>query len=674
MSALIRTRGDGGGDLEQLRVAAVASRAAAGFRNDRDPTTPEEESYWRALERRRQRSQVHVNGVSAVARTRANDSAGSTVEGLGRGLEQAIAREPWFGGLWIGSGPTINVYINSTLTPDHYEQADLALPLDVGGIPVEIWHADVGLGRGGVPETRVITLPDGSTHLAHTTRRSEEKLSALRVRDRVVRALSALPISGATIERGPNSPRVRVKVDASAIEDGAEAAMAVATHVPTLLDGVEILVEVAGPLLVAGAGAQTRTGDILKDVTTPTTAIGHWYTDSNGAVWEITDNWAGWTAPPPFFSSRMGAFSPWYPLQPLSKSDDDRPILKAPSPEMLRARIDAFAKRHVALAPASDGLPKIQTDYTDSKGGRWAYAYRSSTFGDEARAISADYPMFPLSMADDDTPDLTEKDRAALESSIDLFASRHTKQSLLGFRRTPPKGAPPPSTEPPVASAPPGESKPKTAAEATLPPPSADVATAIRQAAAVLDRSPQRKNLTEAGRIEHLAVGLLENRYGTQPDWYFTRPDGSRGPSFNWGALRARASDLFVEHGDRDASGKALPKVKFAAFTTQDAGLARFVEVFDKPDTLAAANRGDALATARAMYGHGYFEGSGPDVAARVDRYARAIASASEVVARVLGVKNPVFFVSPPEKPGGGTVVALAGAAALGIGVLLLRG
>lgn len=684
MSALTRTRGDESfGDLEHLRVAATSSRAAAGFRNDRDPTTPEEERYWSALEKRRQQSPTHVNGVSAVARARAA-SAGTPVERARDALVTAIAGEPWFGGAWIGSGSgeTINVYINSTLTPEHYEQADLALPLDVGGFPVEIWHADVGLGRGGVSERQTVTLPDGTTHVATTTRRSSEKLAALSVRDRVVRALADLPVTGATVERGPLAPRVRVRVDASA---AADTAIVIAERVPSLLDGVEVLVEFAGPMLplVAGVSRVGAGEDASFTVpkpgpipATPAPLAGPWYTDVNGAIWQIVDNWSGWTTAPPFLSSRMGGISIWYPLQPLGGSDDDRPILKAPSPEVLKTRIDAFAKNHVALSPATDGLPKIASDYADKKNGRWIFARSPSTFGDdEVRAISPDYPMFPLSMSDADVPDVTEKTVSALDAALELFASRHTTQSLLGFRRVPPKGAPPPAPapvpDPAVAS---GDGKPATTAEAALPSPSADVATAIRQAAATLDRSPRRKDLTEAGRIEFLAVGLLENRYGTQADWYFTRPDGSRGPSFNWGALRARPGDLFVEHGDRDALGKPLPAVKFAAFTTQDAGLVRFAEVFAKPDTLAAANRGDALATARAMYGHGYFQGSGSDAASRVDRYARAIASASEVVARVLGVKNPVFFVAPSESSGGGAVLALAGAAALGIGALLLRG
>lgn len=676
MSVLTRTRDDGGGggNLDALRHAADASRAQAGFRNDRDPTTAEEERYWKALNKTRLSSNVRVNGILTRTRQETSGRSGGDprATAVANALNQIFKDQKWFSTAWdstsasfVTSGfgdvpkPSVTVMINSTMPAppgqSDYEQADLALPLSMNGVDIFLMHADVGLPRGGVQEKQDIALPGGTVFKnATTTRQSEEKLAALRARDALMAEVQAknVDIRGATIEKSsPNSPPIlRVKV--ATIED--------AKQVPDVVWGISIAVDLVAAMvpiatvLVAGRPHAGATITTLTKV------------DGNGVPWTVTEMGTN------SFMARSTTYSPPATVFADTLAGIDK-------------KIEAYASTHHDLTIFSS-----IGQYVDENGGIW---FRTNRWDDEGyplpsgKQFSAKPALISINALGYPKDTEVQADtEMALKGEIDKFAFSHKKKS------TPTPAPKPKPTIPGGGSSDIGvsdeedtsvsdsiddpDTKPETLTEATLPPPSTSVATAIRAAAAVFDRSATAKTATPAARQEALAIGMLENLYGTNPDWYFVTPEGKKQPAYNWGATMARKGDLVVVHGDKDAAGKSVTRT-FAAFRTADEGFARFWQIFAKPDTLAAANDGNATDTAAAMYSHGYFGGTSGSATARIERYAKAVKSAADVVASVLGEAKLVRLEGTPilvkKATGGGGGLLLGGAAILGLGVIALK-
>jgi hypothetical protein len=694
VNVLTRTRDDGGGgggNLASLRSAAEASRAHAGFKNDRDPTTSEEERYWKALGKARLSSNVRVNGILTRTREPSSGAEGDMQSGFGgpisawqqhqdkaasspdpkvrraaqiaESFRASLKNEPWFADVWLqyGSaalerGPAIQVSVNSTI-PDasgqnDYDRADLALPLSIDSIPIDLWHHDVGLSRGSVHRDGMYSV-------------SQEKLAALRARDALAAQLGHLDVRGATVEKPhPQAPPVlRVKV--ATPED--------AKQIPEIAYGILIAVELVAAIipvaavLVAGNDRRvhgSRVGTTVTPIPAKITKV-----DANGVPWIITELAAT------EFMGRSTTYSPPANVYGSSLGEIDK-------------KINAYASTHSITAIFSS-----VGHYIDENNGiwfrtdRWAPEFPGDIpAGKRYVAKTASYRKVLGSSTDQELYADTEM---ALKDAIDAFALAHRSGKKLILPSTLPPV--PPEDDTSVSDeAPPAEDdtsvsdsiddvapdkKPPTLTEATLPPPNPAVAAAIKAAAAVLDRSPWKRLITAAGRQELLGVGLLENLYGTKSDWFFMTPEGKWQPAYNWGATVARKGDLFVLHTDRKTDGSKTTR-KFAAFRTADEGFARFWAIFAKPDTLTSANDGNATDTAAAMYGHGYFGGVTGSAFDRIERYAKAIKGASDVVANVLGEAKLVRLEGAPilvKRPVGGGGVLLAGAAILGLGILAVK-
>jgi len=196
----------------------------------------------------------------------------------------------------------------------------------------------------------------------------------------------------------------------------------------------------------------------------------------------------------------------------------------------------------------------------------------------------------------------------------------------------------------------------------------------IRQAdAAVRSVTP---SMNDAERQIVLAIGLLESGFGVSGRWL--KPDGE--PSYNWGAVVGKGTDGSVFPGDKDASGTPTSP-PFKAFNTMAEGYKSFYGTFAKTDTNAAAMKGDALGTARAMYGHHYFTGTKGTDEERIRLYAGAIVGAARQVAAALGETLHVDEVPPEGASSGGssasrTLLAFTGLALAGvfIGTLRMKG
>jgi len=697
--------GGGGGSLDSLRSAAAASRARAGFRNDRDPTTSEEEHYWKALGKARLSSNVRVNGV--LTRTRSDGADASTNSSwqqhqdeartssdpkvrraaeIADSLRASLRNERWFADTWLSYGgpvptpeyrdPRVQISINSTIPDasglDDYDRADLALPLSIDGIPIDLWHHDVGLPRGGMRERHPMTMPSGETYDTSSIRVSQEKLAALRARDALAAQLGHIDVRGATIEKPhPQAPPVlRVKV--ATTED--------AKQIPDVVWGMSVVVDLiaavipVATVLVAGQPSQlSRTIDAHAPRVGTSAAVTK--VDRNGASWTISEIETS------TFSGRSTVYSP-------------PGTVYATTLEGVNKKIDAYADAHsITTIFSSVGSYIDENDGIWFRTDRWKVTYPPKIPTDAVRYV-AETSSYKKTLGSTTNTTVEAMTEIALKGAIDAFALAHRSKTAPKPPLPPEEDtgvsdeAPPPPPLPPGAEEDTGVSdsiddvepdkKPPTMTEATLPPPNPTVAAAIRAAAAVLDRSPWRKLITAAGRQEFLGVGLLENLYGTKSDWFFTTPEGKWQPAYSWGATVARKGDLFLLHGDKNPDGSKTTR-KFAAFRTADEGFARFWLIFAKPDTLASANDGNATDTAAAMYGHGYFGGVAGSPTERIERYARAIKGASDVVANVLGEKKLVRLEGAPilvkkPAPSGGGGILLAGAAILGLGILVVKG
>jgi len=168
-------------------------------------------------------------------------------------------------------------------------------------------------------------------------------------------------------------------------------------------------------------------------------------------------------------------------------------------------------------------------------------------------------------------------------------------------------------------------------------------ADTIRQANAVV-RSVTPTMPATARQIV-LAIGLLESGYGVEGRWI--KSNGQ--PSYNWGAVVGKGTDGSVFPGDKDATGKPTSP-PFKAFNTMAEGYTSFYGTFAKPDTYAAASRGDAYGTAKAMYGHHYYTGIKGSDEDRIKLYALAIYNSAKHVASVLSEPLAVTNNTPIAK------------------------
>lgn len=151
-----------------------------------------------------------------------------------------------------------------------------------------------------------------------------------------------------------------------------------------------------------------------------------------------------------------------------------------------------------------------------------------------------------------------------------------------------------------------------------------------------------------------LAIGYLETGFGQSGSW---APDGV--PSNNWGGLTYRdGMPGYIVHGDVGADGQPINGgVKFGKWPTLSDGYVAFYRTWAKPDTWAAAVKGDAFNVALAMYRRHYFLcGVFPrslcPTATEWDHaygYAKAIMGGASAAAKALGEPLAVRLEAPPR-------------------------
>lgn len=165
-------------------------------------------------------------------------------------------------------------------------------------------------------------------------------------------------------------------------------------------------------------------------------------------------------------------------------------------------------------------------------------------------------------------------------------------------------------------------------------------ASLIKQAnAVVLANAPQ---LNRAQRHEAIAIGNFETGFGVSGSWLFD--DGT--PSYNWGGLVGKGTNGSLTHGDRAPDGTPVT-YGFQAFNSMDEGFRAFLKTWSRApgDSLDAASEGDAIGTARAMYGHHYFGGTKGTDEDRIQLYGHGIYNGAVEVANVLGEPVSVSLV-----------------------------
>lgn len=124
-----------------------------------------------------------------------------------------------------------------------------------------------------------------------------------------------------------------------------------------------------------------------------------------------------------------------------------------------------------------------------------------------------------------------------------------------------------------------------------------------------------------------LAIARLETAYA--------RWDTHCGDSNNWGAIQTKGPGC--EHEDTHADGKKY-KANFQIWPSPEAGLVGFVEFLRaRPGIWAALASANATVLATAMRRAGYYEGTGLTQATRIERYERALVTASAATAKQLG-------------------------------------
>lgn len=207
-------------------------------------------------------------------------------------------------------------------------------------------------------------------------------------------------------------------------------------------------------------------------------------------------------------------------------------------------------------------------------------------------------------------------------------------------------------------------------------------ASLIKQAAAIAAGKLGASNLDAIQTA--VAIGILETDLGTSGSWVCNGncsdlEDGD--PSFNWGGLVGKGTAGSIDHGDRNPDGTPT-HYNFQAFHSMAQAFAAFYGTWTRGDVagdrvtlphektvLAAASRGDALAVATTMYAHRYYGGVAGDANARILAYAKAIVSASKVVAAALGQPELVTLRATGSDGGGASIGGSLAWAALGAAV-----
>lgn len=182
----------------------------------------------------------------------------------------------------------------------------------------------------------------------------------------------------------------------------------------------------------------------------------------------------------------------------------------------------------------------------------------------------------------------------------------------------------------------------------------------IQQANAVVLRNAPQLNMAQ--RHMAIAIGNFETGFGVSGSWLF---DDGR-PSYNWGGLVGSGTAGSLTHGDIAPDGTPV-KYGFQAFNNMDEGFRAFLGTWKKADTMEAAARGDALGTARAMYGHHYFGGTKGTDEDRIRLYGKGIFNGSNEVANILGEPHVVVAEKSASKARsvGGVIVVTGACAAI---------
>lgn len=150
--------------------------------------------------------------------------------------------------------------------------------------------------------------------------------------------------------------------------------------------------------------------------------------------------------------------------------------------------------------------------------------------------------------------------------------------------------------------------------------------TNVSQAVDIVQRAAP--DLSRFGVALVVAIGGHETHWSDA----FRQPDGS--PSYNWGAVIAGPnwSGATFEHGDSrwTAAGNVKYVTRFRVYTSTEAGAKDLANLLRSQykRALAAADRGDWLGAARALYdgddgkpGGGYYSGTKPRNGAILDYF-----------------------------------------------------
>lgn len=152
---------------------------------------------------------------------------------------------------------------------------------------------------------------------------------------------------------------------------------------------------------------------------------------------------------------------------------------------------------------------------------------------------------------------------------------------------------------------------------------------------------------TRNARQLAIADGWFESYLGGAGSF---APDGV--PSWNWGAVVARAGMPYIVHGDHSASGAAT-SMHFAKFPTMADGFLFWVKIMPKK-AIEAMQTGDAFEMARVMFKAGYYSnvdsapiGDPEGDRRRIQGYANALVNTAKSVAVALG--EPTNLVTGAE-------------------------
>jgi len=184
-------------------------------------------------------------------------------------------------------------------------------------------------------------------------------------------------------------------------------------------------------------------------------------------------------------------------------------------------------------------------------------------------------------------------------------------------------------------------------------------ASIIKQANDTVRRNAPQLNMAQ--RHQAIAIGNFETGFGVSGSWLF---DDGR-PSYNWGGLVGSGTAGSLTHGDVAPDGTPVT-YGFQAFNNMDEAFRAFLRTWSKSDTMEAAARGDALGTARAMYGHHYFGGTHGTDEDRIQLYGKGIYNGSTEVAKILGEPTVVAQNRPLSKTSiGGIIIVTSACAAI---------